>query len=259
MRTAWLIAAGVVVAFGLADAAFGQSTRNGMFGQTSVGGSAASRTPTASTGARTSTGTSAGGTTGTTQGGVSAAASTGAPNVAIGAQNAASAVTLNQTRGAFVGADSSDAGVTNARSLMALQGGAQGGAAGRSNTSGLNQLGNLFSQGLQQLNQQNQRATRPKIRTPLRMGFQPQPVSLTHVRNFETRLTRLPGVRFVGAPEVMLEGRTAVLKGTVASEDDRRLAEALAKMDPEVLAVRNELKVDSSATRAAEELPAARP
>jgi hypothetical protein len=169
--------------------------------------------------------------------------------------NAAAGVaqqSLQQTQGAFVGADSAD--TTNFRSMQALQGGTQGRAGANS---GISQLQNLFSQGLQGLNQQSQRAVRPQIRVPLRLGFQPQPVSVASVRRFETSLTSLPGIRFIGPAEVVMEGRTAVLRGTVASDEDRRLAQALAMMEPEILAVKNELQVAPPTLAPAEVVPAA--
>jgi hypothetical protein len=159
----------------------------------------------------------------------------------------APAVTLTQQPGAFIGADSADA--RNVRSL-------QGNTSSRNNA-GLGMLQNLFSQSQQQVNsnnQQGQSGSQPQIRVALRLGFRPAPVSTTGLQTFGTRLNQLPGIRWIGPAEVSLEGRTAVLRGTVASEDDRRLVEALAKMEPDVLDVRNELVVDSSGTTE-EELP----
>lgn len=246
MRLTWTLAAIGVLALVTIEGASAQTTTNGLFGQNSVGGSAATRTPTASSSARTSTGTSAGGTSSGGSGGAGQAtnvAQTAAQNVAAGAQT-------TQVKGAFVGADSLD--TQNVRSLAALN----GQTARQNATSGMNQLQNLFSQGLQQLNQQTQRAARPQIRVPMRMGFAPQPVNAVRVQNFRTNLNRLPGIQFIGPAELVMDGRTAVLKGVVASEDDRRLAETLAKMEPEILVVKNELRVDSTATRA-EVLPPA--
>ena len=77
----------------------------------------------------------------------------------------------------------------------------------------------------------------------MKLGFKPQPVSTVRLQAFESRLTKLPGLQWVGPAEVRMEGRTAVLRGTVASADDRELAEALAKMEPDVLQVRNEIVV----------------
>jgi hypothetical protein len=160
----------------------------------------------------------------------------------------APAVATTQQRGAFVGADTSD--TTNARSL-------QGSNARRATpNNGLAQLQNLFAQGLQNVNQGNKAASQVQIPVALKLGFAPQPVAPARVQSFQTRLTKLPSIRFVGPASVTLEGRTAVLRGTVASEEDRELAAALAMMEPDVKDVRNELTVDSSATTA-EELPMA--
>jgi len=228
-----------------AGAQTGNTTTSGLFGTNTVGGSAASRTPAASSQARTSTGTSPGGTTGGT-------GATNTQNVATTAmQSMAGATNMSaQTPGAFVGADRSD--TTNARSLQAIGAGLTANSGGS-----LTQLQSLFTQSLQTLNQNNARAPKARIRVPMKLGFSPLPASPVHFRTFGTNLTRLPGVHFVGPAEAVLEGRTAVLRGKVASEEDRRLAESLAKLEPEVLAVRNELQVDSAVTTG-EELPAAR-
>ena len=51
-----------------------------------------------------------------------------------------------------------------------------------------------------------------------------------------------------GPASVTMEGRTAVLRGKVATAEDRELAAALTLMEPDVKDVRNELVVDSLAT-----------
>jgi hypothetical protein len=249
MFVRWTKIAGLLVAIlsfafaSRAGAQTGNTTTSGLFGTNTVGGSAASRTPAASSQARTSTGTSPGGTTGGT-------GATNTQNVASTAmQNMAGASNMSApVAGGFVGADSSD--TTNVRSLQAI------GMGSTATNGSLTQLQSLFTQGLQTLNQNNARAPKARIRVPMKLGFSPLPASPVHFRTFGTNLTRLPGVRFVGPAEAVLEGRTAVLRGKVASEEDRRLAESLAKLEPEVLAVRNELTVDSVATTG-EELPAA--
>ena len=79
---------------------------------------------------------------------------------------------------------------------------------------GLSQLQSLFSQNQQNFNGgQNQAQSMPQIRVALRLGFRPQPISTTRMQTFQTRLTKLPGMRFVGSPEVVMEGRTAMLAG----------------------------------------------
>jgi hypothetical protein len=151
----------------------------------------------------------------------------------------------------FVGADSSD--VVNLRS----QQGTTGAARRTSTTQGLQNIFQQFSQGNfndQQRAQQSR--AQPNIRISLNLGFQPAPASPARMEAFGQRLMKLPGIRFVGPVESELVGRTAVLRGTVVSEADRELAEALALMEPDVRDVRNELVVDPSAATA-EELPPA--
>jgi len=215
------------------SSAYNGTQVNGLFGSNTVGST------TATQGISSTQGIS-----GTTTGGNSATG-TVAPNVATSTQNVAlSAIenTRKQTQGAFVGADTADTGNFLSRQNTTGANNA-GGRAGAQN--GLSQLQNLFSQS-QQNNSQNQTQSMPQIRIALRLGFRPQAISATRMQTFQTRLTKLPGMRFVGSPDVVMEGRTAVLRGKVASEEDRELAEALAKMEPDVLTVRNELVVVES-------------
>jgi BON domain len=114
-----------------------------------------------------------------------------------------------------------------------------------------NQFANLFSQIGRQMNQggnfnqQGGRSTaRSTIRIPLKLGFAPKPVSLTQfTAKFESRLSNLPGITAISPIRVTMDGSTAVLKGVVASEQDRELAAGVALLEPEVATVRNELTV----------------
>ncbi len=217
------------------------SSSQGLFGTNTVGSSSNFAAPGASTGS--TGGSSFGGGSGGTQ----AQDPFSQQNVA--SQARGPQIQTTQQRGAFVGADTSD--TTNARSLQ--------GANARNNqfgNNGLAQLQNLFQQGMQNINQGNQQGAQVQIPVSLKLGFAPQPISTVRVQAFQARLIRIPSIRFVGPASVTLEGRTAVLRGTVATAEDRDLAEALALMEPDVKDVKNELTVDSSAT-AAEELPAA--
>ena len=143
----------------------------------------------------------------------------------------------NRQPGAFVGADTADA--VNLRSQM--QGQQQ------------QNFGNLFQNLFGNTNIQNQNP-RTQLRIPISLGFAPRPIATGQVATtFTARLTRLPEFHATGPVEVTMEGRTAVLRGTVASEADRELAEDLAMLEPAVRAVRNELVVDPAATT--EEIP----
>jgi hypothetical protein len=227
------------------------SSSQGLFGTQTVGSSSNFATPTGSTGGTQNSGSSSGGNSGNSFGGGSGG---GAAQDPFAQQNVASQargpqIQTTQQRGVFVGADSAD--TTNARSLQGTNTRGQFGA-----NNGLAQLQNLFQQGLQNINQGNQQGAQVQIPVSLKLGFTPQPVNSTRVQAFATRLTRLPSIRFVGPASVTMEGRTAVLRGKVLTEEDRELAQALALMEPDVTDVRNELTVDTSATTA-EELPAA--
>jgi len=159
----------------------------------------------------------------------------------------------------FVGASAQN--IPNNLSRIGTPGGTQ--AARPAN---FNQLSQLMTQSRQnQFNQQQaQRASRTttqaqgQFRVPLRLGFQPQAIqSRAFNTSVSTRLMRVPGIAKIGAIEARLEGRTAVLRGTVATEADRQLATALARLEPEVLAVDNQLVVGSP--EALPPGPAARP
>src|SRR5213075_2804735 len=82
-----------------------------------------------------------------------------------------------------------------------------------------------------------------QFRVPLRLGFQPQAVSNVPLTGLQRGLTKVPGMTRLGPISASLEGTTAVLRGTVATEADRQLAEGMARLEPAVTAVRNELVV----------------
>ncbi len=124
-----------------------------------------------------------------------------------------------------------------------------------------NQFANLFSQIGRSINQGgnfNQQGgrntTRSTIRIPLRLGFAAKPISVPQfTAKFEGRIANLHGLSTIGPIRVTMEGSTAVLKGVVASEQDRQMAEGVALLEPEVETVRNELKVQPGAADAEEQ------
>lgn len=216
------------------------STTSGMFGTTSVGN------PAGASGAGMGTGMTTG--QGSTNGNASVPGNTGGSSSALGNSLGLGANMQNFTPGGatgFVGANASS--TTNLLSRQGTQGAVQ---AGRVN---FGTLTNLMNQSRQnQFNQQQaQKAGRTtgtqataQFRVPLRLGFEPQ---IVQPQRFNTqvsgRLTKISGLSRVGSINATLEGRTAVLRGTVATEADRQLAEGLARLEPEVMAVRNELVV----------------
>ena len=58
-----------------------------------------------------------------------------------------------------------------------------------------------------------------------------------------------PGSRFRGV-QVAFEGGTAILRGVVATQNDRTLAEQIALLEPSVSAVRNDITIASRPTPA---------
>jgi len=115
-------------------------------------------------------------------------------------------------------------------------------------------LGNLMTRGRQnQFNQQQaQRAARsanqPKgqFRVPMRLGFTPTQIAPSGglAPLITQHLNKVPALAQLGPINAKLEGgQIAVLQGTVATEAERQLAEGLARLEPGVMAVRNELVV----------------
>jgi osmotically-inducible protein OsmY len=174
-------------------------------------------------------------------------------------------------QGQFVGGDSGDTAFVGAQSGAAnganrglSQMGGLGGASqyGRGGTGGLggmfgSQMGrNQF--GMNNLNQMGQNGKRKQLRVPVRLGFE-MPVTTASqnqvTTQFAARLPKFPGIQLTGPVDVSMEGKTVVLKGSVASERDRDLAERLALLEPGIASVRNELQVNPSAPPELELLP----
>ena len=72
-------------------------------------------------------------------------------------------------------------------------------------------------------------------------GPQPEAVQSAVARH----LARSPAIRWTGPWEVSVEGRTAILRGAVATARDRELAEALVQFEPGISDVQNDLQVTS--------------
>ncbi|MBN2473225.1 MAG: hypothetical protein JXB62_01355 [Pirellulales bacterium] len=93
-------------------------------------------------------------------------------------------------------------------------------------------------------------------RPRLRIGFAippqaPQTVSTELAR----RLQSCPGLHLQSPIEVYLEGETATLRGAVASERDRSLAQLMVLFEPGISQVRNELMVKHLSLPAAAKAP----
>ncbi|NQT38520.1 MAG: BON domain-containing protein [Planctomycetes bacterium] len=147
----------------------------------------------------------------------------------------------------FVGSDTSD--MNNFMSAMQeMRGGNAGG--------GLSGLGNAGRRP-GGANQPGARAgaggmAREQVRTSLTLGFRPLGPQLDP-RGFDQRgivltkvLQRSSRVQIIAPVEVAIEGQTAILRGTVASQHDRVLAEQLVRLEPGIWNVKNELVVAES-------------
>ncbi len=158
----------------------------------------------------------------------------------------------------FVGADSSD--ISNVMSM--LQGNTARGTS-RTGTTGISSFGNS-SRGLGGLTGSRSRTSnrnltgrsrvgrnqQDPIRIALRVGFEvPQraieagtgasAVTVSATRSFTSAASRIAGA----AVEISIQGRTAVLRGTVPSAGDRLVAERLALLEPGIERVENQLTV----------------
>lgn len=92
-----------------------------------------------------------------------------------------------------------------------------------------------------QMNQQ------PSVRATVRLGFQvaPQPPAQL-ARSVSSRLTRLPIPDRLKTLNVEMNGRTAVLRGTVSNQDDIRLLENILSLEPGIDKVDNQLVVSNA-------------
>lgn len=137
----------------------------------------------------------------------------------------------------FVGADSGD--LQNFFSLMGSNGQGQF-QAGRGQQSGRGGNANQ-RRGSDGDGGRNERSA---VLTRLSVGFDaPSASDRTSVAATRTleRLTREGRLGVTAPIEVESQGATVVLRGTVATEHDRNLAEQLVRLEPGVSAVRNEL------------------
>lgn len=237
-----------------------QQTSTGAFGQRTTGGTGGVSAPRGGSSGSSDTGSSFG------NNGAEGAGATGGlsmlRDVSGQADGSARYVRGNRAVGDFVGADTGDARVAGVMET----GGAGGGRGGTQQFTSLlsggrngNALGQLLSG---QLNQGGNQRTRSSaggnmaLRIPIRMDFTPTPVATSRfTAQFQRRLGKLPGLTTVGPIQVVLEGETVVLRGVVASEGDRLLAADLAKLEPGIDEVKNELTVQSLAESAAEGSP----
>ncbi len=86
----------------------------------------------------------------------------------------------------------------------------------------------------------------------------PTTATITRIsRDFERRLTKLPGLTAENSVAVKMDGETAVLTGAVASAAEREMIGRLALLEPGVASVQNELTVQQTAEAPSELAPPA--
>jgi len=161
----------------------------------------------------------------------------------------------NRQPGAFVGADTAD--TSNFFSVLAGSGlGGQGGLLS-GGLGGNRSQGGLLSGGLgtNRANRFSQTSSRlggrgrSTFTAALSIGFEyPKPAAAEVSTRLQERLARIAQIRRLTPLVVTFHGRTAVLRGAVATEHDREMVARLARMEPGVREVQNELTVGAPPT-----------
>ena len=127
---------------------------------------------------------------------------------------------------------------------MGYSSGGRNGMSGNRGMNGTQQYGN-------QMNSTGRNGSAVQLRNQLRIGFQPiRPVSTEVSTRLSRRVPRIPGLEKIAGVDVKMDGRTAVLQGTVESQSQRDLLARLALLEPGISDVRNELVVGPSSSGA---------
>ncbi len=108
----------------------------------------------------------------------------------------------------------------------------------------------------------NSSLAEPEVRTRLVAGFDRPAVNSVQVSSRLTlRLEKVSRIQFRSTPQVLVQNGTAILRGVVATEHDRALAEQLVRLGAGIAQVKNELTLPPVSPPAVLEKPssAARP
>lgn len=258
--------AGWMLSLLLVGFSFGQGTRGGGFGGGTTGGLTTGGTGGGLTGSRTSgsgfgtasgLGSGLGGTTsgfGQTTGGQGQTGGFGQTS-AFGGQFGATGASANPfgtaASGVFSPATSSLLGTaamgSTVRGLSGLSSSGMGGM-GISGMGGMSGMGGAMGgrSNAANMNRNNQSQNQTKIRSSVRLGFE-LPARRAEERS-QALQARIPLLRLGSSSQnvqVSMQGRTAVLRGRIATQADSSLAERLLQLEPGVDEVRNELVVSS--------------
>lgn len=218
--------------FGGSSGFGGASNMGGASGASSIFGSSAQ----SFTGGMTNTSTQSGQFGGSTNGGTGAMAgmTQGQGNFQSGSGNL-----LRTAVGMDVLTGGGLSGGGMAGGTMATMGMPGMGGMGRTNI-GRMQFGQQGQMG-QMGGQQNARS---KLKFPMRPGFTVSATAPSEsARKFTNRLGSLPGMQNLRGVTVSMVGNTAVLTGDVESAEQRDLIERLAKLEPGIWEVQNDLHI----------------
>jgi len=103
-----------------------------------------------------------------------------------------------------------------------------------------NRMGMNGMQGLQS------RANVPQFRAALRADFEHRAPEVSAISaNLSRRIGDAHSLTINAPVDVVVDGQTVILRGEVATEHDRRVAEQLARLEPGVWKIQNELVVSS--------------
>ena len=164
--------------------------------------------------------------------------------------------------GSFIGVSSDQMSGRNfigAAAANGATGTGQGmqGLSGNTGMQGLNSRNSSPTQGNSgqsqngQGNGQGNGRSSSSIRMALVVGFQnSSSTSRQFNSSLAVRLAGLPGLHWRTPSQIEIQGRLAILRGSVATEHDRDLAERVARLEAGVDQVQNQLVVASSATPA---------
>ena len=156
--------------------------------------------------------------------------------------------------GGILGSNTSSAfgGLAN----TALLGRSLGGAGGAGGMNGMNGMGGMGGMGggrggaqggrggFNSMNQ-NQKSNKPQVRATVKLGFDYKATpSAVGSQVINTRLSRIPSALFKGI-SVEMNGRTAVIRGNVATLAEAKVVERYLSLEPGISDVKNELVIAS--------------
>jgi hypothetical protein len=254
---------------GYAVEVWGQTTSSGMFGSRTLGSAGSSM----SSGSRGFSGSSLGGMgmsgmgtsgmggTGMGGMGMSGMGMSGSGTSGMGMSGMGSSYTGSQQAGQFIGGGNTGGQTTfvGGGQLGQNQSGRTSGQYGQygqtstqygqfGNTRGGNQSNRANQQNFSQggYGSQNNR-NQTQIPTVRRADFEYSKPSTVNLSSLLTkRLQKLPGFRSASPLEASFQGDTLVLKGVVATAHARDLAERLARLEPGIDQVQNDLVVEKT-------------